>query len=121
MATITGITGNQTLIGTKDYEEMRYQYATSSYKTESRMYPALIIQPQNKNDIALALKYAKSQQIAVAIRTGGHQCSGTSSTGGPNIQPDLEMTFRGDDDRVFFQSGEKAFCSHERQLEPGRI
>jgi hypothetical protein len=109
MATITGITGNQTLIGTKDYEEMRYQYATSSYTTESRMYPALIIQPHNKNDIALALKYAKSQQIAVAIRTGGHQYCGASSTGGPNIQLDLKMTFRGDDDRAFFQSGEKAF------------
>jgi hypothetical protein len=109
MATITGITGNQYTIGTQEYEDNRYQYATSSYETENRMNPQLIIQPQNKNDIALALKYAKSQKIAVAIRTGGHQYSGASSTSAPNIQLDLKRTFRGVDDQRFFETGGKAY------------
>jgi hypothetical protein len=109
MATITGITGNQYTRGTQEYENNRYQYATSSYETENRMNPQLIIQPQNKNDIALALKYAKSQKIAVAIRTGGHQYSGASSTSAPNIQLDLKRTFRGVDDQRFFEAGGKAF------------
>src|ERR1700722_3751791 len=109
MATITGITGNQYTRGTQEYENNRYQYATSSYETENRMNPQLIIQPQNKNDIALALKYAKSQKIAVAIRTGGHQYSGASSTVAPNIQLDLGKTFRGADDRRFFEADGKAF------------
>ena len=109
MATITGITGNQYTIGTQEYENIRYQYATSSYETENRMSPQLIIQPQNKNDIALTLKYAKSQKIAVAIRTGGHQYCGASSTSAPNIQLDLKRTFRGVDDQRFFETGGKAF------------
>src|SRR2546421_8563389 len=109
MATITGITGNQYTIGSPEYEDIRYQYATSSYETENRMNPQLIIQPQNKNDIALALKYAKSQKVAVAIRTGGHQYSGASSTSAPNIQLDLKRTFRGVDDQRFFEIGGKTF------------
>jgi len=39
------------------------------------------------------LKYAKAQKIAVAIRTGGHQYSGASSTSAPNIQLDLRSSF----------------------------
>ncbi|KAF7513592.1 hypothetical protein GJ744_008886 [Endocarpon pusillum] len=70
MATITGVTGNQYIRGTEEYEDRKYQYATSSYETERRMDPQLIIYPKNKNDIALGLKYAHSKNIAVAIRTG---------------------------------------------------
>jgi FAD binding domain len=111
MATITGITGKQYTIGPTDaYRDAKYQYATSSFETENRMSPELVIQPQNQNDIALALKYAKSQKIAVAIKTGGHQYCGASSTIAPNIQLDLKMTFRGDDDRRFFETDDgKAF------------
>lgn len=74
MATISGIAGAQIAEGSEDYDESRYQYATSSYP-EERMKPALIIYPTNKEEIAQTLKYAKSQGIAVAIRTGGHQYS----------------------------------------------
>lgn len=109
MATINGIVGTQYTPGTKEYEARRYQYATSSYETENRMEPKLIITPNNKDDIALALKYAKSQNIAVAIRTGGHQYSGASSTSAPNIQLDLKRTFRADEDRRFFEADGKAF------------
>jgi FAD binding domain len=109
MATITGVTGNQYPIGTKEYEQRKYQYATSSYEGEKRMEPQLIIYPTNKNDIALAIQYAKSQKIAVAIRTGGHQYSGASSTAAPNIQLDLKKTFRGPDDQHYFEKDGKAF------------
>lgn len=68
------------------------------------MNPALIIQPKDKNDVALAVKYAKSQGIALAIRTGGHQYSGASSTPAPNIQLDLEKTF-GNEPEIFEKDG----------------
>ncbi len=109
MATIAGVTGNQFVKGTKEYDLIKYQYATTSYAGENRMDPSLIVQPLNKNDIALVLQYAKSQKIAVAIRTGGHQYSGASSTEAPNIQLDLKLTFKGVDDQQFFEIGGKAY------------
>ncbi|MCJ1459429.1 hypothetical protein MMC28_009807 [Mycoblastus sanguinarius] len=109
MATIAGITGNQFRQGTKAYENNKYQYASSSHEVDHNMNPGLIVQPQSKNDIALALKYAKSQRIAVAIRTGGHQYSGASSTGAPNIQLDLKQSFRGPDDRTIFEKDGRTF------------
>lgn len=108
MATITGVTGNQYPKGSVEYEQRKYQYATSSYET-MRMEPQLIVYARNKEDIALVLKYAKAQKIAVAIRTGGHQYSGASSTDGPNIQLDLKETFRGVDDQQFFEKDGKAY------------
>lgn len=78
----------------------RYQYASSTHGIDHDMNPALVIQPKNKEDIKLTLQYAKAQGIAVAIRTGGHQYSGASSTGGQNIQLDLGQTFRSPDDMV---------------------
>ncbi|KAL8723785.1 MAG: hypothetical protein Q9181_007201 [Wetmoreana brouardii] len=109
MATIAGVTGKQHLPGTKAYQEQKYQYASSSHEKDHGMKPALIIEPENKNDIVLALKYAKAQKIAVAIRTGGHQYSGASSTLAPNIQLDLEKTFRGPNDRTIFEKDGRSF------------
>ena len=109
MATIAGITGKQYLPGTNAYVDYKYQYASSTHEVDHGMKPALIIQPQSKNDIALALKYAKSQNIAVAVRTGGHQYSGASSTLAPNIQLDLNMTFRGPDDQTIFEKDGRTF------------
>ena len=109
MATIAGITGNQFTQGTQAYQNNKYQYASSSHEIDHNMNPGLIIQPQNKNDIVLALKYAKSRKIAVAIRTGGHQYSGASSTSAPNIQLDLKKTFRGPDDQTIFEKDGRTF------------
>ncbi|KAI9719583.1 MAG: hypothetical protein M1812_003354 [Candelaria pacifica] len=109
MATITGITGNQFVPGTKDYTNNKYQYASSTHEKDHDMNPGLIIQPKSIEDIKLALKYAKSQKIAVAIRTGGHQYSGASSTSAANIQLDLERTFQGPNDRNIFEKDEKTF------------
>jgi hypothetical protein len=99
---IAGITGTQIPASSRDYERYQYQYATSSYKDENRMSPALLVQPSTKEDIALTIKYAKAQKIAVAIRTGGHQYCGASSTEAPNIQLDLRSSFQGPDDLRLF-------------------
>ena len=77
MTTVTGVTGDQYTIGTQEYENMKYQYATSSYETENRMNPQPIIQLQNRNNIALTLKYAKSRRLPLplgpeATSTAGH-------------------------------------------------
>ncbi|KAL5351769.1 hypothetical protein ACLOAV_003630 [Pseudogymnoascus australis] len=109
MATIAGITGNQFIQGTQAYQNNKYQYASSSYEIDHNMNPGLIIQPENKNDIVLALKYAKAQKIAVAIRTGGHQYSGASSTSASNIQLDLKKTFRQPDDQTHFEKDGRTF------------
>ena len=104
MANIAGITGKQFIKGATLYDENKYQYATSSYEGEARMSPELVIYPESKDDISTAVKYANANKIAVAIRTGGHQYSGASSTAAPNIQLDLSKTFRGPDDRKVIQT-----------------
>jgi hypothetical protein len=109
MATITGITGNQFLPGTQAYQNNRYQYASSTHEIDHNMSPGLIIQPQNKEDIIRALQYAKAKEIAVAIRTGGHEYGGASSTFAPNIQLDLKKTFQGPEDRAIFEKDERIF------------
>jgi hypothetical protein len=109
MATIEGVVGAQYLPGTAQYRENNEQYATSTHGEDHHMDPALIVQPSDKNDITLTLRYAKREGIAVAIRTGGHQYSGASSAGPPNIQLDLQMTFRNPDDRTVFEVGPKTF------------
>ncbi|XDG02631.1 hypothetical protein ABKA04_002246 [Annulohypoxylon sp. FPYF3050] len=110
MATIEGISGNQYVPGTKVYDDVRYQYATSTYGEERDLNPGLIVQPKTKEDIVLTLRYAKEKGIAVAIKTGGHQYSGASSTSAPNIQLDLENSFRGAEDRVIFEKDRKAYA-----------
>ena len=101
---IANIAGVQIAAGSPDYDKFQYQYATSSYEDDNRMSPALLIQPSSKEDIALTLKYAKAQKIAVAVRTGGHQYCGASSTLAPNIQLDLRSSFQSPDDRRLFTS-----------------
>jgi hypothetical protein len=99
MATIEGITGKQFVQGGANYKINAYQYATSSHADEGYMNPALVIYPTNVDDIRIAIKHAKQKKIAIAVRTGGHQYSGASSTAAPNIQLDLSETFRSEGDR----------------------
>ncbi len=110
MATIAGITGAQYLPGTPSFDLNKYQYATSTYGVERDLNPGLIVRPKTKEDIALTLKYAKERGVAVAIKTGGHQYSGASSTSAPNIQLDLEDSFKGPDDRAIFRKDGKAYA-----------
>ena len=102
---IANIAGDrQIAAGDPNYDHKRSQYATDSYKDENRMSPAVIIYPKSKEDIAEALKYAKAHNIAVAVRTGGHQYCGASSTLAPNIQLDLRSSFQSPDGRQLFNS-----------------
>ncbi|KAF7339093.1 FAD-binding PCMH-type domain-containing protein [Mycena venus] len=109
MATIAGVTGKQFLPTTNDYDLWQWQYATSTHEIDHDMKPGLIIQPLGKDDIKKAIAFAKAHKKAIAIRTGGHQYSGASSTGQNNIQLDLRSTFTSPNDLVYFEKGNKSF------------
>jgi hypothetical protein len=80
--------GKVVLIGDgEDYKGSRQQYATS--EKFSNTNPAAIIyakRNEGHDDIMNAIDYAKTNGLAVAVRSGGHQYLGFSSTGGNNIQ-----------------------------------
>jgi hypothetical protein len=109
MATIEGVTGNQFLPTSKDYSDWQYQYATSTHEVDHDMNPGLIVQPKDKEDIKLVINYARAQNIAIAIRSGGHQYSGASSTGLSNIQLDLRSTFKNPDDLAYVEDGPDSY------------
>jgi hypothetical protein len=82
-------------IGDDQYEDKRYQYATTS-RSMASMSPAAIIYPQHPNadpDVLKAIRYATANNLAIAVRTGGHAYSGTSSTNSNNIQLDLSQAY----------------------------
>ncbi|KAF9292308.1 hypothetical protein BGZ68_008273 [Mortierella alpina] len=79
--------------GSEGFDCRAYQYATTSYKDTGSMDPAYIVYAQNDNDVISAVKLARDYSIAIAIRTGGHQYCGASSTSGKNIQLDLSKTY----------------------------
>lgn len=93
------------------YRNNNYQYASSSHQIDHDMNPALIVQPTCDADIIAALKYAKANKIAVAVKSGGHQYSGASSTSGSNILLDLKPTFKdlNNDLKVLDQTTDKSF------------
>ncbi|KAG0347175.1 hypothetical protein BG005_000346 [Podila minutissima] len=78
--------------GGPNYDEHCYQYASSSYP-QGLIQPKYIIYPRGDDEVIKAIQYAKANKLAVAIRTGGHQYSGASSTYGNNIQLDLSNTY----------------------------
>uniref|UniRef100_A0A0D2Y024 FAD-binding PCMH-type domain-containing protein n=1 Tax=Fusarium oxysporum (strain Fo5176) TaxID=660025 RepID=A0A0D2Y024_FUSOF len=80
--------------GQKDYKFFNQQYATTSYQAEHDMNPALIVQPKEDEDVVKAVQWARDNKVSVAVRSGGHQYSGASSTGGKNIQIDLTNTYK---------------------------
>ncbi|KAF4338111.1 6-hydroxy-D-nicotine oxidase [Fusarium beomiforme] len=82
------------VFGQKDYKYFNQQYATTSYQTEHDMNPALIVQPKEDEDVIKAVQWARDNKVSVAVRSGGHQYSGASSTGGKNIQIDLTNTYK---------------------------
>ncbi|KAF3012247.1 hypothetical protein E8E14_011117 [Neopestalotiopsis sp. 37M] len=86
--------GNQFVPGTASYQRANDLYATSTYGIERDMKPGQILQPTSIEDIQEVVKYATKHGKPIAIRTGGHQYSGASSTGLDGIQLDLKPTFR---------------------------
>jgi hypothetical protein len=86
--------GNQFTPGTAAYARANDIYATSTYGTERNLNPGEILQPTGIEDIQSAVRAAKKAGKPIAVRTGGHQYSGASSTGPDGIQLDLKPTFR---------------------------
>ncbi len=98
---IPGVDPSIQLLASDPVEEAAYDkqnsvYASSTYENDHDMKPGLIVFPEGIPDIALTLQYAKETKRAVAVRTGGHQYSGASSTGQTNILLDLRKTFQGE-------------------------
>src|SRR5690349_3344681 len=83
--------------GDSTYPQHAYQYATSS-NVPGSMAPAAIIYPIGDADITKAVNYARENGLAIAVRSGGHQYSGASSTHGKNIQLDLSQTYGKEED-----------------------
>ena len=82
-------------MGDPSYWKFVYQYATTS-NPAANMSPAAIICPQHPNadpDVKTAILYAAANGLGVAVRTGGHAYSGTSSTTSNNIQLDLSGAY----------------------------
>lgn len=109
METIQGVIGKQFVAGTAQYPDWQYQYATSTHEADHDMKPGMIVQPHNKEDIKRTILYAKEHKKAIAIRTGGHQYSGASSTGAANIQLDLRSTFKAAGDLAYFEKDDKSY------------
>ncbi|CAG8517483.1 8446_t:CDS:2 [Cetraspora pellucida] len=84
-----------------EYLHKSYQYAKSSYRDITDMNPKFVLYPKTKDgneddfdDIYKALEYAQKYNLKIAIRTGGHQYSGASSTDRKNLQLDLSNTYK---------------------------
>lgn len=89
-----GFQGNQFTPGTAAYERANKLYATTTYGVERDLNPGEILQPTGIEDIQNAVKYANHSGKSIAVRSGGHQYSGASSTGPDGVQLDLKPTFR---------------------------
>jgi len=86
-----------------EYTANAYQYGSTSHKWGT-MRPAIVIYPDNLQDIITVVNHARKQNIGVAVRTGGHQYCGASSTSGDNIQIDMSDVFQGEEDFNFDRS-----------------
>ena len=84
--------GKWCIIGDDEYLQKRLQYATTSFK-ESEVSPRVILSPVGELDIKKAMGLCPELGMAIAVRTGGHQYCGYSSTSPVNMQIDLSQTF----------------------------
>jgi len=96
--------------GTIGYKRVNEQYASSSYEGDRNFCPKAILQPSSTEDIQIVIKNARDNNVPVALRTGGHQYSGASSTDKSGIILDLKHTFRRPGvDLKLNRVGDKAF------------
>jgi FAD binding domain len=84
--------GTWFIIGDDEYVSKRLQYATTSFE-EPEVSPRIILYPAGDEDIQKAMGLCRELGMAIAVRTGGHQYCGYSSTGPVNMQIDLSTTF----------------------------
>jgi len=74
--------------GEKGMESARYQYALTS-QPDGVLDPAAVILASSVRDVQLAVRYARTHNLSLAIRTGGHHYLGESSCNGDNMIIDL--------------------------------
>ena len=84
--------GQWFIIGDDKYPQKRLQYATTSFE-EAEVSPRIILYPVGEEDIQKAMGLCRELGMAIAVRTGGHQYCGYSSTLPVNMQIDLSQTF----------------------------
>ncbi|KAJ1323236.1 FAD-binding protein [Microdochium nivale] len=108
--------------GSVGYKRVNDQYASSSYVGTRNFTPRAIFQPSSTEDIQLLIKNARDQKIPVALRTGGHQYSGASSTDDKGILLDLKHTFRRHGvDLKLKREGGKAFLTTSVSYKLGEV
>jgi FAD/FMN-containing dehydrogenase len=61
-------------------DDSRYRLLRSTYTTVAS--PALVLVPENEDEVAAAILYARDTDVPVSIRSGGHGLSGRSSNDG---------------------------------------
>ncbi|KAG0083695.1 hypothetical protein BGZ92_010555 [Podila epicladia] len=113
MALVPGYEFDGLLIlrGDDGYDRHAYQYATTSYNnknnTENPLSPGYIFYALHDKDVKTAISFARDGipknpylpefegilPRALAIRTGGHQYSGASSTSGDNMVLDMSKAY----------------------------
>ncbi|KAH6901128.1 hypothetical protein BKA70DRAFT_1115034 [Coprinopsis sp. MPI-PUGE-AT-0042] len=106
---IPGLVGQDFAPGTPGYIKWQKQYALSTYEDAHDMKPGLIVVADNIEDIKFTLLYAKLHKKAIAVRSGGHQYCGASSTGNGNFLVDVSTTFRNPEDRTHSERGSQSF------------
>jgi hypothetical protein len=84
--------GQWVIIGDDKYPQKRLQYATTSF-VEEDVSPRIILYPTGEEDIQKAIGLCSKLKMKIAVRTGGHQYCGYSSTSPGNMQIDLSKTF----------------------------
>ena len=84
--------GKWFIIGDDAYPQKRLQYATTSFP-EEEVSPRIILYPTGDEDIQKAISLCHDLGMALAVRTGGHQYCGYSSTLPVNMQLDVSQTF----------------------------
>ena len=100
--------GKVVFFDSKGYDQSRHQYATSGKYSGQVMNPSVIIYPEltdDHTDIMNAIEYATTHNLAIAVRSGGHQYLGFSSTNGHNIQIDMANYIQWDEKNVSKSKG----------------
>jgi len=102
-------------LGYDDYAAARKQYAFSSYSKEDSfdtMAPKWIFVPTDVDDVMAVVNYVlktnalyvkenqQERMLAIAVRSGGHQYAGKSSTAGNNVMIDMGYAFVGEQKQV---------------------
>src|SRR5436190_4151053 len=70
-------TGRITLPDHEDYPQARLVWNAIADR-----HPAVVVRPQDEDDVATALRFAREQDLVVAIRGGGHSVAGFSTCDG---------------------------------------